>query len=205
VVWVQGCSLGCPGCWNPQAHTFDAGEEIDPTELASRVVREAPAGTEGVTLSGGEPMQQALSVYHFITMIHALRPDWSIGMFTGYTLTEMFAGSFDVQNDAMLDTYPQIRRDAIRMSLWSHQIRPHLDFAVTGRYNRKQLTMRADLPYRHAVSSANQHIELFWRGDRFRYQYSDFPPLQVEVKLSPRNGLAFITGFPMKGTRHDTV
>ena len=26
VVWVQGCSLGCPGCFNPQTHPAAAGK-----------------------------------------------------------------------------------------------------------------------------------------------------------------------------------
>jgi len=23
VVWFQGCTLACPGCWNPETHGFD--------------------------------------------------------------------------------------------------------------------------------------------------------------------------------------
>jgi len=26
VVWVQGCTLGCPGCFNPQTHSVAAGK-----------------------------------------------------------------------------------------------------------------------------------------------------------------------------------
>lgn len=56
VVWTQGCTLACPECWNPRTHNPTSGEEVDPSALAERIVREAPAGTEGVTISGGEPM-----------------------------------------------------------------------------------------------------------------------------------------------------
>ena len=23
VIWLQGCDLGCRGCWNPTSHAFD--------------------------------------------------------------------------------------------------------------------------------------------------------------------------------------
>ena len=35
VVWVQGCSLGCPGCFNPQTHDR---EEIAATPEAEAVI-----------------------------------------------------------------------------------------------------------------------------------------------------------------------
>lgn len=41
VAWFQGCTLGCPGCFNPRR-----------PPLAGR------GGIEGITLSGGEPLQQ---------------------------------------------------------------------------------------------------------------------------------------------------
>jgi anaerobic ribonucleoside-triphosphate reductase activating protein len=54
VVWLQGCTLGCPGCFNPTTHDAAGGSERD---LAD-VIAEIPADVEGITLSGGEPLQQ---------------------------------------------------------------------------------------------------------------------------------------------------
>lgn len=55
VVWVQGCSLGCPGCFNPQTHNREeVGEAVEVAEVMQRILA---AGTEGVTVSGGEPLQ----------------------------------------------------------------------------------------------------------------------------------------------------
>jgi anaerobic ribonucleoside-triphosphate reductase activating protein len=28
VVWLQGCSLHCPGCWNPETHAKQGGMGI---------------------------------------------------------------------------------------------------------------------------------------------------------------------------------
>jgi anaerobic ribonucleoside-triphosphate reductase activating protein len=62
VVFFQGCSLGCPKCWNPSTHQF-RGTEASVDAVVQGVLRarqEHPL--EGVTFSGGEPMQQADSL-----------------------------------------------------------------------------------------------------------------------------------------------
>ncbi len=55
VVWFQGCTLGCAGCFNPATHA----EGGTPTTVADLLAQLAstPAST-GLTLSGGEPFQQ---------------------------------------------------------------------------------------------------------------------------------------------------
>lgn len=62
VVFFQGCSLGCRACWNPQSHAF-RGREVIVDAVAHVVLRAHKEHTlEGVTFSGGEPMQQADSL-----------------------------------------------------------------------------------------------------------------------------------------------
>ena len=55
-VWTQGCSVRCPGCFNPQTWTTRGGTLLPWPELVSRVL--AIDGIEGVTLLGGEPFDQ---------------------------------------------------------------------------------------------------------------------------------------------------
>lgn len=88
-IWVAGCSLACEGCWNPKLWDANGGEQVNPAELAARIVREAPAATSGITLSGGEPLQQPYEVFRLIVEISHLRPAWSIGIFTGYRWDEI--------------------------------------------------------------------------------------------------------------------
>src|ERR1039458_3611579 len=54
VVWLQGCSLGCKGCWNPQTHTFAERDNETAEGLAIWIL--AQKDIEGVTFSGGEPL-----------------------------------------------------------------------------------------------------------------------------------------------------
>ncbi len=83
VVWVQGCSIGCPGCYNPATHSRRGGRLVSVQELAERIAALA-GGIEGVTISGGEPLQQHEPV---LDLLRRIRPETSLSIvvFTGYT------------------------------------------------------------------------------------------------------------------------
>ena len=89
VIWAQGCSLGCPGCFNPQTHAFSGGEIVPVEELFQRIVRLDPA-IEGLTLSGGEPFQQREAVAALLARIRR-ETNLSVIVFTGYTWEEVQA------------------------------------------------------------------------------------------------------------------
>ena len=55
VLWVQGCTLACPGCFNPRTHDR-SGDQVGVDELFSRIDQLGDR-IEGVTVSGGEPLQ----------------------------------------------------------------------------------------------------------------------------------------------------
>lgn len=57
VVWVQGCRRNCPGCINPHTHPHEPLKLLEPTHLGRQLA--AIKDTVGVTLSGGEPFEQA--------------------------------------------------------------------------------------------------------------------------------------------------
>src|SRR5688572_13333358 len=73
VVWLQGCGLRCPGCFNPATHSFDRDRDKTVEEVAERVL--ACEGIEGVTFSGGEPFQQAGDLRRLCEYIKFRRPD----------------------------------------------------------------------------------------------------------------------------------
>jgi anaerobic ribonucleoside-triphosphate reductase activating protein len=84
VVWVQGCTLGCPGCFNPDTHAASAGREVSIDELAAEM---RAANVEGLSLSGGEPLQQADAAVALLDAARAL--GLSTLAFSGYTLAEI--------------------------------------------------------------------------------------------------------------------
>lgn len=56
-VWVQGCTLRCPGCFNPGTHPHEMKALFDPEALADALARDPDV--EGVSILGGEPFEQA--------------------------------------------------------------------------------------------------------------------------------------------------
>ena len=85
MVWLQGCSLGCPGCFNPTTHDAGGGTERSIDELAAAI----PDNVEGITLSGGEPLQQAHASAELLD--HARARGLSTLAFSGYALDEIRA------------------------------------------------------------------------------------------------------------------
>ena len=83
---MQGCTLGCPGCFNPATHDGAGGQERLVEDLA-RQMKES--GSEGLSLSGGEPLQQAEAAVALLDAARAL--DLSTLAFSGYTLAEIRA------------------------------------------------------------------------------------------------------------------
>lgn len=182
VIYFQGCSLGCRGCWNPNTHRFKGDETSSSTTTAEVVERVLDAWTaeslDGITFSGGEPMQQAETLFELVQTIRGVIPGASFGMFTGYTEDELNSGRYITRLRAELTR----KRD-----LWA-AVRTYLDFAVMGRYDASRPA--AD-PLR---TSRNQQLRLFSR----RYSESDFGPQLVEVTLQP-DGRSMISGFPVRG------
>ena len=179
VVFFQGCSIGCPKCWNPSTHQF-LGTEVTVDAAVQEVLRARQEHTlEGVTFSGGEPMQQADSLLRLIQCLHQQAPELSFGMFSGYAEHELAKGHYWVWGDGSSE--PRRKR------LWQ-EIRACLDFAILGRFNHAQ---PSSLPLR---TSRNQVLRLF--SDR--YTAGDFSQQLVEVTVH-EGGRAEVTGFPILG------
>ena len=89
VIWVQGCSLGCKGCFNPETHSSGV-ERMAVSETVQDVL--ATPGIDGVTLTGGEPLEQPDAVASFATSLRR-SSDLSIVVLTGYTRQEVMQDS----------------------------------------------------------------------------------------------------------------
>jgi anaerobic ribonucleoside-triphosphate reductase activating protein len=178
VVFFQGCTLGCAGCWNPDTHEF-RGVEQNAVEVTERVIAVHRVNAlEGVTFSGGEPMQQAPALWELIRTLRQAIPNLSFGMYSGYSWRQLKAGRYWT-----LSELPS----RAKQDLWA-DLKSELDFAVLGRY----VAIRpAALPLR---TSANQELHLLTR----RYVEEDFNALEIEVHVSVE-GLVQVTGFPVAG------
>ena len=85
VIWVQGCSFHCPGCYNPTTHERHGGEIVTVDALYERIT--ALHGIEGITVSGGEPLQQRRPL---MRLLHRVRQTGlSVVLWTGFTWEEV--------------------------------------------------------------------------------------------------------------------
>lgn len=180
VLFYQGCSLGCHDCWNPRSHPFDSGIETT-VEGAAQAVAQAHRNhhLEGVTFSGGEPMQQADTLLALMQSLRGRIPTLSLGMFSGYTERELEEGRYSIWRSNLNATEKRAVWDAIRSNL---------DFAVLGRFN---VLKPSSAPL---CSSRNQVLRLF----SSRYQPADFSEQVTEVHIDEA-GAAEVTGFPVLG------
>lgn len=86
-VFVQGCGHHCPGCHNPQTHDPAAGTEKATAEVLDEM-RSNPL-TDGLTLSGGEPFDQAEDCLCLARAAHA--DGLNVWAYSGYRYEQLLA------------------------------------------------------------------------------------------------------------------
>ncbi len=106
VVWVGGCLRGCYNCFNPELWSFKKRNLIEPSELAKQIIE---TGSEGLTLSGGDPLDSPYATLRLLEALHDsegnLNPLLSKGiiLFTGFTIEEIEQNAIFTQIVSMVD------------------------------------------------------------------------------------------------------
>ena len=98
-VFVQGCPHHCPGCHNPQSHDYDGGYEGDTDEIFAKIM-DNPL-LQGVTFSGGEPMEQAVPLLELAKKIKSAGLD--LWIYTGYTYEALLEKTSHTSGDPNKD------------------------------------------------------------------------------------------------------
>ena len=84
-IFVQGCSLNCPGCQNPELHDPTGGEEFSPNEILNIIKNKSFFNY--VCWLGGEPLQQ---LEDLVASNKLLTPIYkNVACYTGYYLNEI--------------------------------------------------------------------------------------------------------------------
>ncbi|MBR3020390.1 MAG: anaerobic ribonucleoside-triphosphate reductase activating protein [Clostridia bacterium] len=84
-VFTQGCSHHCPGCHNPETHDPMGGHEEDTEALVARMKKNPLLS--GITLSGGDPMEQGAPCAELAKAAHGL--GLNVWTYTGYTWEQL--------------------------------------------------------------------------------------------------------------------
>ena len=96
-IFTQGCPHNCPGCHNPQTHSFSGGYMSDIQTLLKEILSNPLLS--GVTFSGGEPFCQPEALVVLAKTLHEHQLD--IWCYTGYTY-ETLLKEADPQKMALL-------------------------------------------------------------------------------------------------------
>ena len=72
-IWMQGCSIGCPGCISRDTWEADPGRRMPLESLLAWCFEVARAGVDGVTISGGEPFDQPDALHALLSGFCAWR------------------------------------------------------------------------------------------------------------------------------------
>lgn len=110
VFWTQGCTLACKGCWNTQYWANFGGEEISVSSILRQL--EELEDIEGITLLGGEPLQQADACFELIKGCKEM--GLSVFLYTGYEpseFDELMHSCFDLCDIVVTGRYVQELRD----------------------------------------------------------------------------------------------
>jgi anaerobic ribonucleoside-triphosphate reductase activating protein len=172
VVWFQGCGKACPGCFNPESWAYDVNRLLTPSELVARV---HACGNPGITLSGGDPLEQGDFLLKFLQELHS--DDAGLERFPGGII--VYTGELYEEIDESFRTL----------------LMAHIDILVDGVFVESLKTNRG------LGGSSNQR--LFWglapgRGQN-RLDISDVVvDHEVEVHADDEDECrVHVTGFPI--------
>lgn len=88
VIWIQGCTLKCPGCFNQEFQPHIPRYLVGPRDFAYKIIDLCEEHQcEGITLTGGEPFQQSRALLEFIEPIR--KEGYTIVFFSGYKYSEL--------------------------------------------------------------------------------------------------------------------
>lgn len=86
-IWVTGCGFACPGCMSPELQDPHGGKEMDCLQIVESIGRITDQ-IDGITISGGEPFDQAPELRRLVTLLCRLVTE-DIIIYSGYTLQQL--------------------------------------------------------------------------------------------------------------------
>lgn len=174
-IWLQGCSLNCPGCYNPDTHNPEGGFIISTSELYDKIVS-LKNSIKGITISGGEPLEQAESLAELVQKIRETT-NYTIILFTGYEWDELE----NILNfsEEKTNPKPMLNPNAVKKIINS------IDILIAGRFDFKQKTPR------HLIGSANKTIRFFTK----HYNIKDLEKVPESEIVITSGGNVLISGI----------
>ena len=156
-VFTQGCHHNCPGCQNPQTHDFGGGHFIE-REAIITMIKENPL-LDGVTFSGGDPMDQAAALVPLAREIK--ERGLNLVIFTGYTYERLMELTPEKPELFELLTFADILIDGPFI-----MAKKSLELKFRGSWNQRIIDVQKSLVEGHVVIHQIQLDEMAEHPDR---------------------------------------
>jgi len=135
LLYLKGCTLRCEGCINPHLWSFEGGTMMAAKDIVDLCEKE---NVEGITVHGGEPLDQAEELLPLVQMVKKLHK--TVILFTGYIKKEL---------------------NHIQCKIWNHA-----DIVVAGRFQMNKRNVHLQFRgstnqriYRHSGPYKNYKIQ----------------------------------------------
>ena len=97
-LFVSGCNINCPGCFNRRAQNFNFGNPFMEDTLNSLLRGGINKNVDHLSILGGEPLDEAnykdvLGIVRAWKSVHPNKPIW---LWTGYSLSDIWERTWDI-------------------------------------------------------------------------------------------------------------
>ena len=92
-LFVSGCNLHCPGCFNPEAQDFEYGEHFTDETVEKIIAMVSEPTISGLSILGGDPLcQNADGMMALASLCHRIRDRGkTTWLWTGFLWEDVFA------------------------------------------------------------------------------------------------------------------
>lgn len=99
VLFTQGCTIHCDGCQNRHTWDLNGGQEIEIKNIVDDIFNDVLI--DGVTISGGDPMEQKQALLELCKEIKNRDNNMNIMIYTGRTYEELINLNNDCINNIL--------------------------------------------------------------------------------------------------------
>ena len=162
VLWTQGCTLACRGCWNTQTWAKHGGKEISISTLVESIT--CQEDIEGITILGGEPFQQLDGIAELIKSVKQL--GLTVMLYTGYEKAEF--------NDLMWQCFNS--SDLVIAGRYRNDLR---DVGLVWRGSTNQILESPTGYYDVTKFEESQEVEIHIDHETNQVTLTGYPDLQI--------------------------
>lgn len=112
LIYFKGCSIQCEGCINQHLWAFEGGTMMNSNDILEMCEKE---NVEGITIHGGEPLDQADGLYDVVKAIK--NEKYSVILFTGYLKRELDKVQIKVWNNSDIVVAGRFQINKINVNL----------------------------------------------------------------------------------------